>query len=207
MSSSIFSHIEFIERRLPSSAILSSSNVCTYDHYVAPKLRRGELEERTRGRNRMRRLEENEYGFILGRREEVENYKDLSLTSSKNTQESRIRNFCSRLMVSKANQVVLAPFNPGGHWALLAINAYEDTMFFLNSLRTTSKSTTRYVTDTIHYKLGAPSVDTIVGFYVLKLVDNCSSEEHWYLRTRSNLGIKRYFDPAGFTNTCEGLTY
>ncbi|TYK02523.1 putative serine/threonine-protein kinase nek2 [Cucumis melo var. makuwa] len=34
-----------------------------------------------------------------------------------------------------------------GHWALLAINAYEDTMFYLVSLRTTSKATTRYVTD------------------------------------------------------------
>ncbi|TYK04871.1 putative serine/threonine-protein kinase nek2 [Cucumis melo var. makuwa] len=53
-----------------------------------------------------------------------------------------------QLMVSKPNQVVLAPFNPGGHWALLAINAYEDTVFYLDSLRTTSKATTRYVTDT-----------------------------------------------------------
>ncbi|KAA0058329.1 putative serine/threonine-protein kinase nek2 [Cucumis melo var. makuwa] len=53
-----------------------------------------------------------------------------------------------QLMVSKPDQVVLAPFNPGGHWALLAINAYEDTVFYLDSLRTTSKATTRYVTDT-----------------------------------------------------------
>ncbi|TYK15439.1 uncharacterized protein E5676_scaffold477G00010 [Cucumis melo var. makuwa] len=52
------------------------------------------------------------------------------------------------MMVSKPDQVVLAPFNPGGHWALLAINAYEDTVFYLDSLRTTSKATTRYVTDT-----------------------------------------------------------
>ncbi|KAA0064039.1 putative serine/threonine-protein kinase nek2 [Cucumis melo var. makuwa] len=35
-----------------------------------------------------------------------------------------------------------------GHWALLAINAYEDIVFYLDSLRTTSKATTRYVTDT-----------------------------------------------------------
>uniref|UniRef100_A0A9I9EBR8 Ubiquitin-like protease family profile domain-containing protein n=1 Tax=Cucumis melo TaxID=3656 RepID=A0A9I9EBR8_CUCME len=35
-----------------------------------------------------------------------------------------------------------------GHWALLAINAYEDTVFYLDSLRTTSKATIRYVTDT-----------------------------------------------------------
>ncbi|KAA0052392.1 putative serine/threonine-protein kinase nek2 [Cucumis melo var. makuwa] len=67
--------------------------------------------------------------------------------SSGNTQESRIRNLSSRLMVLKANQVVLAPFNPEDHWALLAINAYEDTVFYLDSLRTTSKATTRYVTD------------------------------------------------------------
>uniref|UniRef100_A0A9I9EJM9 Ubiquitin-like protease family profile domain-containing protein n=1 Tax=Cucumis melo TaxID=3656 RepID=A0A9I9EJM9_CUCME len=48
-------------------------------------------------------------------------------------------------MVSKANQVVLAPFNSGGHWALLAINAYEDTVFYLDSLRTTLKEITRYI--------------------------------------------------------------
>ncbi|KAA0054809.1 putative serine/threonine-protein kinase nek2 [Cucumis melo var. makuwa] len=35
-----------------------------------------------------------------------------------------------------------------GHWTLLAINAYEDTVFYLDSLRTTSKATTRYVTNT-----------------------------------------------------------
>ncbi|XP_031742112.1 uncharacterized protein LOC116404063 [Cucumis sativus] len=51
-------------------------------------------------------------------------------------------------MVSKINEIVLAPFNPGGHWALLAINAYDDIVFYLDSLRTTSKSTIRYVTDT-----------------------------------------------------------
>ncbi|TYK28969.1 putative serine/threonine-protein kinase nek2 [Cucumis melo var. makuwa] len=34
-----------------------------------------------------------------------------------------------------------------GHWALLAKNAYEDTVFYLDSLRTTSKETTRYATD------------------------------------------------------------
>ncbi|KAA0046781.1 putative serine/threonine-protein kinase nek2 [Cucumis melo var. makuwa] len=75
-------------------------------------------------------------------------FVDPSLISSGNTQESRIRNLCSRLMVSKPNQVVLAPSNPGGHWTLLAINAYEDTVFYLDSLRTTSKASTRYVTDT-----------------------------------------------------------
>ncbi|KAA0061198.1 uncharacterized protein E5676_scaffold157G00230 [Cucumis melo var. makuwa] len=34
-----------------------------------------------------------------------------------------------------------------GHWALLAINVYEDTVFYLDSLRMTFKATTRYVID------------------------------------------------------------
>ncbi|KAA0060814.1 putative serine/threonine-protein kinase nek2 [Cucumis melo var. makuwa] len=89
------------------------------------------------------------YSSVSGSKENMQYvFVDPSLISSGNTQESRIRNLCSRLMVSKPDQVVLAPFNPGGHWALLAINAYEDTVFYLDSLRTTSKATTRYVTDT-----------------------------------------------------------
>ncbi|KAL4028710.1 hypothetical protein IC575_011920 [Cucumis melo] len=89
------------------------------------------------------------YSSVSGSKENMQYvFVDLSLISSGNTQESRIRNLCSRLMVSKPDQVVLAPFNPEGHWALLAINAYEDTVFYLDSLRTTSKATTRYVTDT-----------------------------------------------------------
>ncbi|KAA0066215.1 putative serine/threonine-protein kinase nek2 [Cucumis melo var. makuwa] len=89
------------------------------------------------------------YSSVSGSKENMQYvFVDPSLISSRNTQESRIRNLCSRLMVSKPDQVVLAPFNPGGHWALLAINAYEDTVFYLDSLRTTSKATTRYVTDT-----------------------------------------------------------
>uniref|UniRef100_A0A9I9E7M7 Ubiquitin-like protease family profile domain-containing protein n=1 Tax=Cucumis melo TaxID=3656 RepID=A0A9I9E7M7_CUCME len=87
--------------------------------------------------------------FVLGSKENVQYvFLDPFLISSGNTQESRIQNLCSRLMVSKANQIVLAPFNPGGHWALLVINAYEDTVFYLDSLRMTSKATTRYVTNT-----------------------------------------------------------
>uniref|UniRef100_A0A9I9E4I9 Ubiquitin-like protease family profile domain-containing protein n=1 Tax=Cucumis melo TaxID=3656 RepID=A0A9I9E4I9_CUCME len=88
------------------------------------------------------------YSSVSGSKENMQYaFVDLSLISFGNTQESRIRNLCSRLMVSKPDQVVLAPFNPGGHWALLAINAY-----YLDSLRTTSKATTRYVTDT-HWNL------------------------------------------------------
>ncbi|KAL0556402.1 hypothetical protein IC582_004916 [Cucumis melo] len=54
------------------------------------------------------------YSSILGSKENVKYvFVDLSLISFGNSQESRIRNLCSRLMVSKANQVVLDPFNPG----------------------------------------------------------------------------------------------
>ncbi|KAA0033046.1 uncharacterized protein E6C27_scaffold269G001530 [Cucumis melo var. makuwa] len=89
------------------------------------------------------------YSSVSGSKENMQYvFVDPSLISSGNTQESRIRNLCSKLMVFKPDQVVLAPFNPGGHWALLDINAYEDTVFYLDSLRTTSKATTRYVTDT-----------------------------------------------------------
>ncbi|TYK30787.1 putative serine/threonine-protein kinase nek2 [Cucumis melo var. makuwa] len=35
-----------------------------------------------------------------------------------------------------------------GHWALLAINAYNETVYFLDSLRTTLRVDIRYVTDT-----------------------------------------------------------
>uniref|UniRef100_A0A9I9ELQ3 Ubiquitin-like protease family profile domain-containing protein n=1 Tax=Cucumis melo TaxID=3656 RepID=A0A9I9ELQ3_CUCME len=68
------------------------------------------------------------YSSVIGSKENMQYvFVDPSLISSGNTQESRIRNLCSRLIMSKANQVVLAPFNPGGHWPLLAVNAYEDT--------------------------------------------------------------------------------
>ncbi|KAA0040638.1 putative serine/threonine-protein kinase nek2 [Cucumis melo var. makuwa] len=89
------------------------------------------------------------YSSVLGSKENVQYvFVDPSLISSGSTQEPQIQNLCSRLMVSKANQVVLTPFNSGGHWALLAINAYEDTLFYLDSLRMTSRATTRYVIDT-----------------------------------------------------------
>ncbi|KAL0543831.1 hypothetical protein IC582_018936 [Cucumis melo] len=101
------------------------------------------------------------YSSVIGSKENVQYvFVDLSLISFGNTQESRIRNLCSRLMVSKRNQVVLAPFNPGGHWALLAINAYEDTVFYLDSLRMTSKATTRYCP----LQIGS----TMYGYYVMK---------------------------------------
>ncbi|KAA0048294.1 putative serine/threonine-protein kinase nek2 [Cucumis melo var. makuwa] len=54
------------------------------------------------------------YSSVNGSKESMQYvFVDPSLISSGNTQESRIRNLCSRLMVSKPDQVVLAPFNPG----------------------------------------------------------------------------------------------
>ncbi|KAL0541259.1 hypothetical protein IC582_021301 [Cucumis melo] len=54
------------------------------------------------------------YSSVSGSKENMQYvFVDPSLISSGNTQESRIRNLCSRLMVSKPDQVVLAPFNPG----------------------------------------------------------------------------------------------
>ncbi|KAL4022682.1 hypothetical protein IC575_016426 [Cucumis melo] len=83
------------------------------------------------------------YSSVSGSKESMQYvFVDPSLISSGNTQESRIRNLCSRLMVSKPDQVVLAPFNPGGHWALLAINACEDTVFYLDSCPLQVESTT-----------------------------------------------------------------
>ncbi|KAL0539909.1 hypothetical protein IC582_024130 [Cucumis melo] len=54
------------------------------------------------------------YLSVLGSKENVQYvFVDPSPISSRNTQESRIRNLCSRLMMSKENQVVLTPFNLG----------------------------------------------------------------------------------------------
>uniref|UniRef100_A0A9I9E9U9 Uncharacterized protein n=1 Tax=Cucumis melo TaxID=3656 RepID=A0A9I9E9U9_CUCME len=69
-------------------------------------------------------------------------------------------------MVSKANQVVLASFNPGnrnrfvmnfvlcGRVLVLSsdlslVRKVGSLQFYLDLLRTTSKATTRYVTDTL----------------------------------------------------------
>ncbi|KAA0068139.1 transposase [Cucumis melo var. makuwa] len=90
------------------------------------------------------------YMTYLHSQDELSNYifVDPSLIFvGHNTQEVRARNLYSRLMASKPNQLVLAPFNPGGHWALLAINAYDETVYYLDSLRTTSRVDIRYVTD------------------------------------------------------------
>ncbi|KAL0556438.1 hypothetical protein IC582_004952 [Cucumis melo] len=52
--------------------------------------------------------------YMIGSKENMQYvFVDPSLISFGNTQESRIQNLCSILMVSKPDQVVLAPFNPG----------------------------------------------------------------------------------------------
>ncbi|KAL0551847.1 hypothetical protein IC582_010936 [Cucumis melo] len=56
------------------------------------------------------------YMAYLHLQDELSNYifVDPSLISvGHNTQEVRARNLCSRLMASKPNKLVLAPFNPG----------------------------------------------------------------------------------------------
>ncbi|XP_031741169.1 uncharacterized protein LOC116403760 [Cucumis sativus] len=54
------------------------------------------------------------YSSVLGSKENIQYvFVDPSLTSAGHSQESRVRNLCSRLMVSKINEIVLAPFNPG----------------------------------------------------------------------------------------------
>ncbi|KAA0049840.1 hypothetical protein E6C27_scaffold1591G00370 [Cucumis melo var. makuwa] len=66
------------------------------------------------------------YSSVIGSKENVQYvFVDPSLISSGNTQESRIRNLCSRLMVSKSNQVVLAPFNPGYYGTSAKLRQYE----------------------------------------------------------------------------------
>ncbi|KAL0534784.1 hypothetical protein IC582_029077 [Cucumis melo] len=51
-----------------------------------------------------------------------------------------------------------------GHWALLAINAYEDKVFYLDSLRTTSKSNYKICNQYCPLQVGS----TACGYYVIK---------------------------------------
>ncbi|KAL0533264.1 hypothetical protein IC582_030480 [Cucumis melo] len=80
----------------------------------------------------------------------VSNYVfvDPSLISAgHSTWEIRARNFCSRLMTSKQDQLVVAPYNPGDHWSLVVINPYDDVVYHLDSLRTSSQDDIKYVTN------------------------------------------------------------
>ncbi|TYJ99652.1 putative serine/threonine-protein kinase nek2 [Cucumis melo var. makuwa] len=57
-----------------------------------------------------------------------------------------------------------------GHWTLLAINAYEDTVFYLDSLRTTSKATTRYCP----LQVGSTTCEYYVMKYMREIVNRGS---------------------------------
>ncbi|KAA0064126.1 uncharacterized protein E6C27_scaffold548G00390 [Cucumis melo var. makuwa] len=73
---------------------------------------------------------------------------DPSLISAgHSTREIRARNLCSRLMTSKQDQLVVAPYNPGDHWSLVVINSYDDVVYHLDSLRTSFRDDIKYVTN------------------------------------------------------------
>ncbi|TYK01475.1 uncharacterized protein E5676_scaffold451G00220 [Cucumis melo var. makuwa] len=50
-------------------------------------------------------------------------------------------------MTSKQDQLVVAPYNLGDHWSLVVINPYDDVVYHLDSLRTSSRDDIKYVTD------------------------------------------------------------
>ncbi|KAL0536443.1 hypothetical protein IC582_025392 [Cucumis melo] len=75
-------------------------------------------------------------------------FVDPSLISAgHSTREIRARNLCSRLMTSKQDQLVVAPYNPRDHWSLVIINPYDDVVYHLHSLRTSSRDDIKYVTN------------------------------------------------------------
>ncbi|KAA0042871.1 hypothetical protein E5676_scaffold108G00910 [Cucumis melo var. makuwa] len=51
------------------------------------------------------------------------------------------------LMTSKQDQLVVASYNPGDHWSLVIINPYDDVVYHLDSLRTSSRDDIKYVTN------------------------------------------------------------
>ncbi|TYK09350.1 transposase [Cucumis melo var. makuwa] len=75
-------------------------------------------------------------------------FVDPSLISADHsTWEIRARNLCSRLMTSKQDQLVVAPNNPEDHLSLVVINPYDDVVYHLDSLRTSSRDDIKYVTN------------------------------------------------------------
>ncbi|KAL0549297.1 hypothetical protein IC582_013778 [Cucumis melo] len=75
-------------------------------------------------------------------------FVDPSLISAGHSiREIRARNLCSRLMTSKQDQLVVAPYNPGDHWSLVVINPYDDVVYHLDSLRRSSRDDIKYVTN------------------------------------------------------------
>uniref|UniRef100_A0A9I9ECZ8 Ubiquitin-like protease family profile domain-containing protein n=1 Tax=Cucumis melo TaxID=3656 RepID=A0A9I9ECZ8_CUCME len=72
-------------------------------------------------------------------------FVDPSLISAGHSiREIRARNLCSRLMTSKQDQLVVAPYNPGDHWSLVVINPYDDVVYHLDSLRRSSRDDIKY---------------------------------------------------------------
>ncbi|KAA0058935.1 uncharacterized protein E6C27_scaffold98G001110 [Cucumis melo var. makuwa] len=47
-------------------------------------------------------------------------------------------------MTSKQDQLVVALYNPGDHWSLVIINPYDDVVYHLDSLRTSSRDDIKY---------------------------------------------------------------
>ncbi|XP_038906594.1 uncharacterized protein LOC120092548 [Benincasa hispida] len=66
--------------------------------------------------------------------------------AGQNTREVRAWNLYSRLMASEHGQLVIAPYNPGDHWSLIVINMYDDVVYYLDSLRTSSREDIKYIT-------------------------------------------------------------
>ncbi|KAL4037956.1 hypothetical protein IC575_001559 [Cucumis melo] len=50
-------------------------------------------------------------------------------------------------MTSKQDQLVVVLYNPGDHWSLVIINPYDDVVYHLDSLRTSSRDDIKYVTN------------------------------------------------------------
>uniref|UniRef100_A0A9I9E865 Ubiquitin-like protease family profile domain-containing protein n=1 Tax=Cucumis melo TaxID=3656 RepID=A0A9I9E865_CUCME len=75
-------------------------------------------------------------------------FVDSSLISaSHSTREIRARNLCSRLMTSEQDQLAVASYNLGDHWSLVVINPYDDVVYHLDSLRSSSRDDIKYVTN------------------------------------------------------------
>uniref|UniRef100_A0A9I9E6I9 Ubiquitin-like protease family profile domain-containing protein n=1 Tax=Cucumis melo TaxID=3656 RepID=A0A9I9E6I9_CUCME len=87
------------------------------------------------------------YSFIIDLKKVLKYvFVDQSLISAgHSTREIRARNLCSRLMTSKQDQLVIAPYNPGDHWSLVIINPYDNVVYHLNSLRTSSRDDIKYI--------------------------------------------------------------
>ncbi|KAA0062714.1 transposase [Cucumis melo var. makuwa] len=86
-------------------------------------------------------------GFSFSFQLPLELFDPSLISSGHSTQEIRARNLCSRLMTSKQDQLVVAPYNPGDHWSLVIINPYDDVVYHLNSSRTSSRDDIKYVTN------------------------------------------------------------